>query len=654
MNNQTIISYRIYTITTIRLLPLALLTALLIAIVPTQGFSGMNDSVTDLGLIPFYAQTSWPTIHRDSCSSDFAPFVAPVLVEEKWTALDNATVLGPVTIGPEGNLYVTTGKEVGHSNLHAFARNGDYLWSSEPVVDIDDLDAVAVMSSAIVDSEGDVYISDSNQFWAFHPDGSVKWVAPIAAHFVTAAFTVDGYVGGITRDGEVLILNRDDGSSAAPILNLPGGAGPPLPSTPPGLWQNLMDALIIDDIYAILTGCKFEVVNTPAVNPVNNRIYITAGGSTPDEGAFYGIDFTPGNLTIAFETPMGPGSGTSPAISPDGSRVYASDGQGNLYAFDASTGAIWWTFPVGENFSSPSIGSEGIIYSIGDDLVHAIADHGTSAERLWSKDFDAIASQYLSPYPPEEPEFYPTSMSNSIVSVTPNHLYVTANLGYEIPLPPSYEKYLFVPNITVMLIMDPTDGSVVDPPVELRDTCDGIITIGSDGSIYITHGSTRRSVAYAMNALLPVPLRVEKPIAGISALEPISFLDLAVAGIHWVQDLDAAALSNLDSGMLDEAYTQVRRGVVQLSATINSIGDAEERSEINPQSSRKAQFYVYRAHRLLDNAKSTIKRARDKPRDNLLKRAGKCIENADNQLKHALSILIGSGASSFTKPLQKN
>ncbi|HIE30666.1 TPA: hypothetical protein EYP66_25695 [Candidatus Poribacteria bacterium] len=635
----------------------ALLIILLITISPAQSLADMNDSVTDFGLIWTYAQTSWPTIHRDSRNSDFVPIVAPVLAEEKWTALDGAAVLTAVTIGPEGNLYVTTGKGIGYSNLHAFDQDGNYLWSSEPVDDIDDLDGVAVVSSAIVDVEGDVYISDYDQFWAFHPDGSVKWVAPIPANFVTAAFTMsnamNGYVGGITRDGEVLILNSNDGSLAAPILNLPGGAGPLPPATPPGLWQDLIDPMVIDDLYAAFFGYKFEVTNTPAVNPVNNRIYIAAAGPTADEGAFYGIDFTPGSLTIAFETPIGSGSGTSPAISPDGSRVYAADGDGNMYAFDAYTGAISWIFPIGETIGSPSIGPEGIIYSMGDGLVHAIADYGISGELLWSKDFDSIASEYLPPYPPKDPKLYPTSMANSIISITPRYLYVVANLGYEIFLP-VYEQYFFIPKITVMLIMDAVSSSVIAPPMELRDTCDGVITIASDGNIYITHGSTARSIAYyTMNPLLPDPLKVEKPIGGISALEPISFLDLAIAGIHWVQNLDAEALSYLDSGMLDEAYTQVRRGTVQLDASANSIGDAEERGEIDSQRAQQARLYVYKGRKLIDKAKNIIGRERKKTHDALLRLAQKLIENAEKQLELALSILQGSDAPPLTRTVPK-
>ena len=53
---------------------------------------------------------------------------------------------------------------------------------------------------------------------------------------------------------------------------------------------------------------------------------------------------------------MGPGSGTSPAISPDGSQVYAADGNGTLTAFDASTGEVRWHAADIESTALPSVG----------------------------------------------------------------------------------------------------------------------------------------------------------------------------------------------------------------------------------------------------------------------------------------------------------
>ena len=646
-----------------RLLALAILTMLFT--MPVAVLADMNDYVTDYGLTEFYAQTSWPGLHRDSRNSDFSPFVAPLELAEKWTALNSYAVIAPIVIGPEGNIYVTTGK--GSNNLHAFSRDGIPLWSRG-------LDPGAVGSAVIVDVDGNVYISDSDQFWAFHPDGSLKWDPPVSFEeiditgtFGSSAFTVDGYVGGITTNGEVVILNRDDGSLAASILSLPGEEGPDPPTTPAGLWKNMIDTAFIDDLYASFFGYKFEVTNTPAVNPVNNRIYIAAAGPTPAQGTFYGIDFTPGNLSIAFQTPMGPGSGTSPAISPDGSRVYVADGNGILYAFDAD-GIEKWSYPVGETAASPSIGSEGIIYVLGNGLVHAIDSNGIP---LWVPiNFDSIASQYLAPID----SFYlpgkigwsgtPISKADSIISVTPDYLYIAVNLGYEVdiflPLPVPHWVKFFVPKETVMLVLNRVNGQD-ESDVVLRDTCDGVLTIGSDGSIYIPHGSAARSIAYnSLNNVLyrlfragvtdAQKLMVAPPIGGISALKPVLFLDLVKSGIHWVQDLDAGALDNLDSGDVDEAYTQVRRGVVQLGATFSSISDAEP-AEIDSQSAQQARQRVDTAQVLLNNAKNHIAQARIDPNEGLLNSAKQLIENAEFQLEQALSSLAGPAAPPIAKTI---
>lgn len=135
--------------------------------------------VTDTGQTPFYAQTAWASIHRDARNSDFAPFVAPAANRVEWEALGGAVTLLAASIGPEGNRYVTTGRGPGTSHLHAFDRDGNLLWESPPQSGAADLDSAAVASAVLVDRAGDVYVGDSDQLWAFHPDGTLKWVADL-------------------------------------------------------------------------------------------------------------------------------------------------------------------------------------------------------------------------------------------------------------------------------------------------------------------------------------------------------------------------------------------------------------------------------------------------------------------------------------------
>ncbi|MGH9160327.1 MAG: hypothetical protein ACRD2X_10125, partial [Vicinamibacteraceae bacterium] len=185
-------------------------------------------TLTDLELPAPYAQTAWPSLHRDSRNSDFAPFFMPARHRFSWSRLEGAAVLPAPVIGPAGHLYVTTGRGPGTSHLHAFDRSGNLLWESPPQRSMADLDSAACFSAPLIDTAGDLYLGDRDQLWAFHSDGQVKWSVPISGGgpFASLAFTKEGFVLGVSAGGAVLVFRREDGGLAAPPLDLPGGAGP--------------------------------------------------------------------------------------------------------------------------------------------------------------------------------------------------------------------------------------------------------------------------------------------------------------------------------------------------------------------------------------------------------------------------------------------
>ncbi|MGB1141098.1 MAG: hypothetical protein ACPG1A_09380 [Halioglobus sp.] len=156
-----------------------------------------------------------------------------------WQALQGASVLTAPTTSPDGRtLYVTTGLGAGNSNLHAFALDGTPLWQASPWQNADDgVDPCALLSSPIIDDEGDIYIGDCNQLFAFKPDGEVKWIIhlppvqaedwqPVDGHPVnaltTAAFTVDGDILGVTNFGDIIVVDRHSGRLRNHAYRLPG------------------------------------------------------------------------------------------------------------------------------------------------------------------------------------------------------------------------------------------------------------------------------------------------------------------------------------------------------------------------------------------------------------------------------------------------
>lgn len=530
----------------------------------------------DQSLPRFYGQTPWPGIHRDAANSDFAPFVAPQDGRVLWTALDGAAVLAHPTLGPEGNVYVTTGQGPGTSHLHVFDRDGLLLWESAPQATLADLDSGAAFNAAIVDRDGDVYLTDSDQFWSFHPNGEVKWVVdlPTPGNFIPGAvISNEGFVGGMTVGGEVLFLNREDGSLAVPVFDLPGGAGPPSSAIPPGLWEGgLLDPEMIQVMYETTFGFNLEVANTPAIHPQTGRMYITAAGSVPTEGVLYALDIVNGAIEVAFQTPLGGGSGSSPAISGDGSMVFAVGGDGVMVALDVDTGAEIWSSAGAGSATSPAIGPDGTIFTGSGEVLLAVDPADGSV--LWQVNYDALAAEFL-PRKLFPSLFFPTGIpiarTDGVVSISAQQLWVPLALGYDFGLPGS-DAALLQAHVGVVASIDPADGRLLSATV-VRDTVDGTIAIGSDGRVYVRHGAILSSIFYyGINPLLPSFYDAPgPPIAGLSVIGPSSFVQHAARGVDWMIELGDDAVQAVRSGESENAMAVLCRGLGQVAATRGTI-----------------------------------------------------------------------------------
>lgn len=98
-----------------------------------------------------YAGSGWATVHASSRNDDYVPIKLPQQYELSWTVLEGfATLMGP-SIGPEGNLYITTPSSPGTPTLHAFDSDGNTLWESDPWEGPADLDSCAGYQTPVVD-----------------------------------------------------------------------------------------------------------------------------------------------------------------------------------------------------------------------------------------------------------------------------------------------------------------------------------------------------------------------------------------------------------------------------------------------------------------------------------------------------------------------
>jgi outer membrane protein assembly factor BamB len=528
-----------------------------------------------------YAQTAWPAGHRDSANSDYVPIVMSRnnrLVEH---LLPGHPLFWPPLSGPDGTLYVTSGKGPGASHLHAFTSSGELLWQSAPQQSLADLDSFAIINAPVVDSRGNVYVGDRDQLWSFTQKGEVRWTTSlpplgIESGFVTVVLSLGGLVGGVSTDGKVAFFHRNNGEIALPILDLPGGPGPDAEDTPPSsLWRNLMDPEIVPLMFNLIQGWEMEVGNTPAMDPRSGRLFITAAGATPDTGVLYGIDILDDRLEIAWQAEMGGGSGTSPAISHDGQTVYALDEAGHMVAIDAKTGARrWQTKEGGGGAASPSIGPDGRIYSPSRERLLAFAPDGS---QVYAREYSSLCAEQI-----ETPEGFwswifsePVAFIDSLVTVAEREGWINLVCGYHIALLPSSSQRTQVPlpQKSLVVAIDLSTGEAIGEPLEIPETSEGFIVPTRDGNIFVSLSGAISSIFYhTLNPFLPARFEIPRePKAGLLLLEPVDRRAFAREGLGWMQRKIEAAQAALNARQPRRAAALLRSFDLQFVSTASIL-----------------------------------------------------------------------------------
>lgn len=495
-----------------------------------KGPPAFRQPKTGSNLSPQYFQSLWPAGHRDGANTDFVPIELASAFELHKHLLQGHPVFWAPTIGVDGTAYVVTGAPAGNSHLFAISPDGEILWSAEPQTTLEDLDSFAIMNAPTIDADGDLYVGDRDQLWAFHPDGEVKWVADLEPYgvdwgFMTVALTAQRYVGGVTTDGKVIFFRSDSGELAVPVLDLPGGSGPPAEDEPPELlWKDLMDPALIPFLFNLVQGWELEVANTPAIHPETGRLYVTAAGPTPETGVVYGIDIAESAIVIAFQAPMGGGSGTSPAISHDGRSVYAVDERGRMVSIDAHTGRRRWQSKEGGGGSaSPSVGPDETVYTPFQDRITAYYQDG---EVRWERSFNGLCEERL-PGPGGVWRHLlsgPVAFIDSIVTVGIGRGWINVVCGYDLPkvLSRSERTRVPIPQESLLVTFDLASGEPVGEPLPLPETSEGFIMPLPNGNVIVTASGAISSIFYhTVNRILPERLQVDgPPKAGILLLKP--------------------------------------------------------------------------------------------------------------------------------------
>lgn len=336
-------------------------------------------ATTETSAPPSAYAPSWSAVHADAANSDRSPVEPAADVARRWTidiegsmrigALPWTINLGP-TSDPEGNLYVTT-TETGCHLRALDGRTGERRWCA-------DLDLFAVVSSPLIDRDGNLYLADGTGMHALAPDGARLWDTTLRGVPLSAQFTPDGHVVFVTHLGTVYVLDRATG---APVLD-------PVDLAPDLTWEPgqgmaacargteacpSANTLAVDQE----TGVLYFTFWTPGAEHAGVRAMQYEGGDEPALRPLWTNEGLPG------------GSASSPAISSDGRRVYVTDNADGLHALDAATGEIVWSVSIGYAAGgSPSVSPEGLVMPAGggNGTVLAVRDEGDRGVIAWQRD----------------------------------------------------------------------------------------------------------------------------------------------------------------------------------------------------------------------------------------------------------------------------
>jgi outer membrane protein assembly factor BamB len=322
-----------------------------------------------LGGCNYYAP-GWSAVHADSRNSDYSPVAGASDVELAWhQSFAGAINLGP-THAPSGDVYVTS-TETGCHLAALDPETGARRWCSPEV------DRFAVISSPVVDQEGRLFLADGEAMHAFDADGQLLWETPIEGVPLSAQITPNGRVFFITHIGNIHVLRRDNGRAVLPTVELIPGA----------TWDPSQGVL------ACARGTEAcPSANTPAIDTDTGRFIFTWWEPGEPQAGVRAMQIVekpvPAIVPLWTNDSLPGGSGSSPTVSVDGTRVYVNDNVDSIHAIDADTGTTIWSFPIGyASGGSPSLTPEGRIMPAGGaGPVLAVQDEGDHGSLVWRRD----------------------------------------------------------------------------------------------------------------------------------------------------------------------------------------------------------------------------------------------------------------------------
>ncbi|MDA7584305.1 PQQ-binding-like beta-propeller repeat protein [Luminiphilus sp.] len=540
--------------------------------------------------------TAWHAIHVDVANSDSVWGVAAPMFELDWVAEPAYFVGNGPLFDNQGNLYFSPqfyhGERVVLVSLDG--QTGERRWSIPADDEIQASSPAFILNDPDNPGEQIIYIVGYDRVMALRPDGSTIWQKSTGLtltaedagnkgkkrfHSLNYHPTTDSLVS-ITNAGGLFAFSRKTGDLIAAIGQIPGspaisGKGTNIPKFVLNRVDPLMDEAfgktdqglsLFSSAVNYIYGGGGVVTNFFSIDPDTSRVYMAATAPDAEDGtedgrselgAIYALDLLDdGNGDLKFQvlkrkTFQG-GTGSTPALSADGHRLYVSDNEGHVIALDSELEEVW-RVDVGE----PLVGSVTVaadnneLYAVTAKDVIQLIDNGDNGSRSWTAEltgFDGYANVDV--------------QSNALTAtVTANGVVVMIGGG----------KSLL--GRTIMLHMGM--GLLDRKTGKLRYFSEGredslaMSVVAADGSIYVAHSPLRRAVGKAM-----YPDLTPDVTGGIARFKPIR-LDLLARDAICAAEARAVNTSTLDQAAESAA---INTDILQIKVLLKQAGDAIDKA----------------------------------------------------------------------------
>lgn len=499
----------------------------------------------DYSIIP--EPETFSAIHVGVNNSDSVWVAAAPMFELDWVAEPAYFVGNGPILDNEGNLYFNPNLYHGERVIMVSidAKTGERRWAIPADHKREQSSPAFILNDPDNPGEQIIYIASYTRIMAVRLDGSIVWSKetgltlpplepgknPDTVIHLNYHPQTDMLVT-LTKGGNLRAFDRKNGVLQSAPTELPGS--PAISDTGrkvPNRIINRVDPLlneafgktqgglgIFSSVVNYIYGGGGKVTNFFSIAPDSGRIYIAATAEDAKDGtedgrseigAIYGLDLVPDDsggveFKVLNRATFQGGTGSTPALSADGHRVYVSDNVGHVIALDSDLNILWRT-----NVGEPLVGSVTVapdnneIYAVTQNDVFQLIDKGDSGEIRWTAELNGFDGYS-----------HVDKQSNALTAtVTANGVVVMIGGG---------KRYLGRANLMLhvgMGLLDRETGKL-RYFAEGREDSVAMSIVGPDGSIYVGHSPLRRAAGKAVYPDLTPELT-----GGVARFKPIR-LDL--------------------------------------------------------------------------------------------------------------------------------